>query len=159
TGISPHAQDVLAVGLARLGQPGNAFRHAEAFLGRGLLDDLAPGSATRQRLKELSARLTSLYHQFLPLVPLPSPARPQRSLREQLSQKRRSLAAQIAVLASEVSSHAVLSLDRIQSILRPDAALVLWLDVDKCGEHRACVVRPSGVPTWVSLPGSGRGET
>src|SRR5262249_53077343 len=33
------AHALLAVGLARLGQPGNAYRHAEASLARGLLDD------------------------------------------------------------------------------------------------------------------------
>jgi tetratricopeptide (TPR) repeat protein len=36
------AQSALAVGLATLKQPVNAFRHAEASLARGLLDDLSP---------------------------------------------------------------------------------------------------------------------
>src|SRR5262249_53195205 len=36
-------------------------------------------------------------------------------------------------------------------------ALVFWLD--GLGEQRACILRSTGAPVWVSLPGSGKGGT
>src|SRR5262249_22965595 len=58
-GISP--REALAVGLAALRQPRNAFAHAEASLARGLLDDLAgPSSQEKARADELRTRLAKL---------------------------------------------------------------------------------------------------
>ena len=58
-GIS--VQAALALGLAQLKQPGNAFRHAEASLGRGLLDDLAGLSqAQRDRAADLRVQMGKL---------------------------------------------------------------------------------------------------
>ena len=56
------------------------------------------------------------------------------------------------------------ALDRIQAQLRPDAAMLTWVDLpgapqaaDPNGEHWACVVRQQGLPLWTKLPGSGPG--
>jgi CHAT domain-containing protein/tetratricopeptide (TPR) repeat protein/tRNA A-37 threonylcarbamoyl transferase component Bud32 len=56
----------------------------------------------------------------------------------------------------------VCELSQIQEQLRPDTALVAWVDVagnpgyrDPDGAHWGCVVRKHGNPTWVKLPGRG----
>src|SRR5205085_11807143 len=65
-----------------------------------------------------------------------------------------------------VAAGAVYALDRIQAQLRPDAALLTWVDfsgepkgADPSGEHWACVVRHRGPPRWTRLPGSGPSAT
>jgi tetratricopeptide (TPR) repeat protein len=151
--ISHHT--VLALGLARLGQARNAFRHAEASLARGLLDDLMPGSPDQHRREQLSTRLAALDARLLPLLSLARPTPPQRRRREELAAERRVLETQMAILASEVSARRLLSLERIQAHLPADTALVFWLDVREMGEHRACILRREGLPAWVPLPGSG----
>src|SRR5262249_44836034 len=62
----------------------------------------------------------------------------------------------------QVASGAVYSLARIQTRLPADAALVGWLDLktmpqaaDPRGDHWACVVRRTGAPRWVRIPGTG----
>jgi hypothetical protein len=51
---------------------------------------------------------------------------------------------------------------RIQASLPAAAALIAWLDMlgrpkalDPSGEHWACLLRSTGEPVWVRLPGSG----
>jgi hypothetical protein len=62
---SPHA--LLALGLAHLKEPNGAFRHAEASLARGLLDDRALATAGETReAASLRALLDLLDRQLLP---------------------------------------------------------------------------------------------
>jgi tetratricopeptide (TPR) repeat protein len=155
--LSSHA--LLALGLARLGQPRNAFQYAEASLARGLLDDLAAGSGDRQHLEDLAVRLAALEARLLPLLGVEKPTVPQHRLLEELLAQRRSLSTRLEVLASDVSARRLLPLEQIQDGIPSGAALVLWLDIDRLGEHRACIVRRQGSPVWVTLPGSGSGGT
>src|SRR5262249_45727458 len=82
--LSPHV--LLAVGLAHFKQPQNAFRHAEASLARGLLDDLPPATTTEEvrQADSLSAHLTRLDRQLLPLFGQASLSSDQQSLLQEL---------------------------------------------------------------------------
>jgi hypothetical protein len=152
-------QALVALWLARLGQPGNAFRHAEASLARGLLDDLASESPLeRDRLAALDATQRSLDARLLPLLGRATLPPEQQVLHEQLSRQRQRLSRELRRLAAAASERQLLPLERIQKQLPADAALVLWLDVDKLGEHQACVLRREGKPRWLRLPGSGKKE-
>jgi hypothetical protein len=153
--VSPHAQ--LALGLARLGQPQSAWRHAEAALARGLLDDLAAERpAQRSRLLALAAALRSLEARLLPLLGSDTLSPSQQTERESLARQQRRLSSELARLAADASARQLLPLERIQQPLPADAALVLWLDINTLGEHRACVLRRKGPPRWLRLPGSGK---
>ncbi len=147
---SPHA--ALAVALAHLGQPGNAFRHAERSLARGLLDDLASAAGAGGRAALLRARLDRLSQAVASL------AAGQRLTAEQarLVREHRETADALARLASDHSTRQVLPLERIQRSLPADAAFVLWIDAETIGEHWACVVRRQGLPRWARLRGSGQ---
>jgi tetratricopeptide (TPR) repeat protein len=152
--VSPHA--LLAVGLAHLKQPRNAFRHAEASLSRGLLDDL-PADITPEeaaRAKALRTQLAGLDRALLSQFgeAVPSDARKER--REELFRQRRQLLSQLTRGEAEVSARALSSLTEIQKQLPADAALVLWIG-NQAGDHYACAVRAAGDPAWVRLPGSG----
>jgi tetratricopeptide (TPR) repeat protein len=150
---SPHA--LLAVGLARLGQPRNALRHAELSLARGLLDDLTgPDPAERERIGSLTRELDTLGERLAPLLGLAVLSEAQRTQRDQLVHRRRQLETERARLASAVSSRQVLTVESIQRHLSADAALVLW--IDGFDEHLACVLRHLGAPVWIRLHGSGR---
>jgi tetratricopeptide (TPR) repeat protein len=154
---SPHA--LLALGLARLGQPGNAFRHADAALARGLLDDLAENPAHSARLLSLAAALRSVEARLLPLLGRAALSAEQKSQRDELSRQQRRLSSELAQLAAAASARQVLPLADIQRQLPADAALVLWLDMGRPNEHWACVLRREGPPRWLRLPGSGKGDT
>jgi hypothetical protein len=127
--LSPRA--ALAVCLAHLGRPLEAWRHAETDLARGLLDDLprteAEGAdrAAQQRLarlRQLDALLVSLLaHDRL------SPEEQRR--RDALAGERRKLLDELAKEAARRVAGRVWSLERIQKQIPADAALVLWLDV------------------------------
>jgi CHAT domain-containing protein/tetratricopeptide (TPR) repeat protein len=152
--VSPHF--LLAVGLARLGQPADAFRRAEAGLARGLLDDwTAPGSDAPE-LDDLRARLDQLDEKFLPLFGRTTLSADQKALRDELSRQRRETLTRMARLAAATSERQVQPLADVQKQVPDDAALVLWLDLDKLGEHHACVVRSRGAPAWERLSGSGK---
>jgi CHAT domain-containing protein/Tfp pilus assembly protein PilF len=153
---SPHA--MLAAGLARMGQPNNALRHAEMALARGLLDDLATVDDTqRQRLAALSDELDQLGQRLVPLLGATTLSAEQASQREQLLQSRRALEAQRGRLASAISAQQVVAVADIQRHIPADAALVLWIDA--LGEHLGCMLRQQGAPAWVSLLGSGKDGT
>src|SRR5262249_23001860 len=77
-------------------------------------------------------------------------------LREELLRQRRDVLNQLVRQATAHSAAQVLPLRDIQRTIPADVALLLWLDVGRVGEHRACIVRGSGPPRWVSLPGSGK---
>jgi CHAT domain-containing protein/tetratricopeptide (TPR) repeat protein len=155
TGRDALSPQLLAVGLARLGQPRNAFRQAEAALARGLLDDLDPVSldlpaSMQNHLRRLDARL-------LPLFGSGPLSADQRALREELVCQRRGVLDRLADEAAARSARQVLPLRQIQRQLPARSALVFWVDVDGLGEHWACVLRPCGSPAWLALAGSGPG--
>jgi tetratricopeptide (TPR) repeat protein len=151
------ASAALAVGLARLGLPRAAFRHAEASLARGLLDEVAPGEAAASALEAAGRQLRSLDERLLPLLERSALPAEQGRLRDDLLRQRRALEARVAQAAAERAGRRVLPFEQIQRHLPADAALVLWLDHDRLGEHWACVVRRQGEPAWQPLKGSGPG--
>jgi tetratricopeptide (TPR) repeat protein len=151
--VSPHV--LLALGLARVKQPVEAFSHAEASLARGLLDDLATAITDEAgQAVSLRARLNLLDRQLLPLFGRATLSGDQKALREELLRQRRDTLSQMARLAADVSARQLLPVADIQKQLLNDTALVLWLDIDKLDEHHACVVRSKGDPGWVRLLGS-----
>lgn len=143
----------LAVGLAKLGQPRNAFAHAEAFLARGLLDDMATPNASADviRLHALEARLQNLDAALVAIAGLSEPSDEQRTQYAATVREQRAVLSELAELIAEDSIRRVLPLSRIQKAIPADAALVLWIDAVECW---ACVVRGEGAPRWTHLPGS-----
>jgi tetratricopeptide (TPR) repeat protein len=155
--INPH--EWLALGMARLGQPRNAFRHAEASLARGLLDDLASEEpADRVRLASLSAHLKTLDDKLVPLFGVAELSEDRKRLRDELSRQRREAISELSRLSAAVSARQVLPLWRIQKQIPADSALVLWMENVALGECRGCVVRSEGSPVWAALPGSGKAD-
>jgi CHAT domain-containing protein/tetratricopeptide (TPR) repeat protein len=148
---------VLAIGLARLGRPADAFRHAEAGLARGLLDDLdrATGAEVKDQAA-LQARLVQLDRLLVPLFARAKVSEEETKKRDALVKERRELAGKLSRQTARASERLVLPLERIQKHIPADAALVLWVDDERLGERWACVVRQKGAPAWQRLAGSGK---
>ena len=150
--ISPRAG--LAAMLVRLGKPVVAWEQAESDLGRGLLDDLlGPDQQTPQDRADL-AELARLDTARLPLLGLQNRNATQQRRLETLSQQSQVVQKRLAERAVQRARQRMLSRDEVQRSIPEDAALVFWLDVQ--GDHLGCVLRPTGEPTWVRLPGSGK---
>jgi hypothetical protein len=158
----------LAACRARLGRPNEAWRGLEAALARGLLDDVsarqAPGLSPQeqQRRQELDARLAQLDRQIAAALAAKEPSDQLRARFRELARRRQEAQDELAGLAGEISARQVYTLERIQAQVPADAALVAWADIkgqpraaDPGGEHWACVLRHTGPPAWVRLPGSG----
>jgi tetratricopeptide (TPR) repeat protein len=152
-------QVALAVGLARLGYPRSAWRHAEADLARGLLDDIGGADPSLAEAAHLRALARSLDARLLPLLTRRDLPDEQRRLREQLLRQSRQVNHQLARLSAEASARHLLPLAEVQRQVPADAALVLWLDVPDLGEHWACIVRRAADPIWQELPGTGPGRS
>ena len=89
-GIS--VQAALAVGLAQLRQPCNAFGHAEASLARGLLDDLdSVGNPDVARLRDLQTRLGKLDSALITFAGIVEPTEAQRTRHDALLREQRQL--------------------------------------------------------------------
>jgi tetratricopeptide (TPR) repeat protein len=151
--VSPRAE--LAVGLAGLKQPGNAFAHAEASLARGLLDDLSPLSrAEMARGQSLRARLARLEPVLASLAASGELSEEQKARRDEARLEYRRLWQEWSDLRASASDRAVLPLWRIQKSIPADAALVLW--VWGLNQLWGCVVRREGTPLWLPLLGTDR---
>jgi tetratricopeptide (TPR) repeat protein len=151
-GASP--RPLLAACLARLGRPKEAWRHAEADLARGLLDELpadAGGSGPDSRT--VRAQLRRLDERLVPLLSSAELPAGQRALRDDLVGQRRRLLAALARQAAARSTARVRPLSAIQEQIPADAALLLWVDAGR--QHFGCVLRKHGPPAWEPLPGSG----
>jgi tetratricopeptide (TPR) repeat protein len=154
--VQPHLG--LAACRARLDRPTDAWSAAEAGLARGLLDDLAalgPDPDEQRRDRRRAARLDALDRLLTPLLTKDKLAEEQRRRRDDLLRERRRLDSEAAGVAAERSGRAVLPLADVQAALAADAALVFWVDLSQSADHWGCVVRRSGLPAWVRLPGSG----
>ena len=164
-GIKESVRPALAAVLARLGQPVEAWQSLEADLGRGLLDELAArqdrrlAPAERTRLGELTAALER-FDKLVEAAPkdLNQSERAKRfeDLKHQrelasiaLGEFQTKLVQDYKELAGDVAK-----LDKIQTALPADAALVAWVDIlpsgpnaaDPDGEHWGVVVPLSGHP-------------
>ncbi len=154
--LSPH--EALAVGFARLGMPRSAWKHAEANLARGLLDDLAAaGEGSVAEVRPLQARLRSLDERLIPLLTAGELPADRAERRDQLLRQRRQVLHRLARLKAEVSAGLVLPLADVQRHIPADAALLTWVDVPGLGERWACLLRRQGPPLWQALTGSGPG--
>jgi tetratricopeptide (TPR) repeat protein len=161
--IQPHLG--LAACRARLERPAEAWAAAEAGLARGLLDDLAartalpPDREAEGRDRQRTARLDTLDRLLTPLLAAGKLTDEQRRRRDELLLERSTLDTEAARVAADRSRRAVLPLADVQAALAGDAALVFWVDLPQSGDHWGCVVRRSGPPAWVRLPGSGPKNT
>ena len=143
-------QAALAVGLAQLKQPGNAFRHAEASLGRGLLDDLAGlSTGQRQRAVDLRTQMAKLEPILASFSSRQELTDEQKARQEAAKREYGRLWREWSNLFATASERAVLPLERIQRSIPDDAALVLW--IEQMGERWGCVVRSAGSPRWQKL--------
>jgi tetratricopeptide (TPR) repeat protein len=137
--------------LAADGKASAAWRHAEAHLARGLLEALAAGAqapeAGRGQLARLDARVVAL-------LGLEKPTVEQQKERDELVRQRRAFLAARARRVAERLDKLVWPFERVQKHLRADDALLLWLDAAE--EHFACLLRQTGAPRFVPLPGSGK---
>jgi CHAT domain-containing protein len=160
----------LTAALARAGRDQEAWQALEAYLGRGLLDELSERRPTTLRPEEarrreaLDRQLKQLGRQILPLVRQATPAAADQARLEQLLGERAAREAELADLAVTAARREVAELSDVQARLSADAAYVAWVDVadrpkeaDPSGDHWACVVRRAGPPSWVKLAGSGPG--
>jgi hypothetical protein len=161
----------LAACRARLGQPVAAWRALEAGLARGLLDDLSAARTHSlspdegKRLDVLNARLEQLDQQITTLLTEKEQNEASTIRYRELAAKRQTGTAELDRFASDRAAREVYDLDRIQALLPADTALIGWVDLQGSphaaqpgGEHWACVVRRTGTPVWVRLPGSGPQE-
>jgi CHAT domain-containing protein/tetratricopeptide (TPR) repeat protein len=168
--IQPHLG--WAICLASLQRRTEAWRAAEAGLARGLLDDLvaralAPASPRQiQQGHNRARRLAELDGLLVPLLSAANLSKGDADRLTTLRTERQTLDDQIAREAAEEASRQVYPVESVQRRLRPDQALVFWLDpatppriADASGRHWACIVRSSGAPVWERLVGSGPSGT
>jgi Tfp pilus assembly protein PilF len=170
---------LLAALLVRSGQPADAWQALEDNLARGLREDLFLRSnpllpeADRRRADDLQDRLDTLDKRLLALAGLKAPASAQQRLAESLSRERNQLLIDLRRLQAKlreqysIAGGKIYDLAHVQKQVPADAALLAWVDVyqpptktestkaDPQGDHWACLVRASGPPVWVHLPGSG----
>ena len=136
--------------LAQLQQPRNAFRHAEASLGRGLLDDLAGLSRDqRDRAADLRVQMAKLEPILASFSSRDELTDEQKARQERAKGEYGRLWRKWSDLFATASAGAVLSLERIQRSIPDDAALVLW--ITELGERWGCVVRSRDAPIWKKL--------
>ena len=167
---SPH--QLLAAVTARAGSATAAWKSYEQSLSRGLLDDLASrgkktslSDADRQREAQLVAQCRRVDAQVALLnyqdvqarqKTLATLRQTRATLQADLSEFRQQLATRYGIAAGTTYS-----LKRIQSTLSATTALVSWLDLpgrenaeDPNGEHWAVLLRHTGDPRWIRLPGN-----
>jgi CHAT domain-containing protein/tetratricopeptide (TPR) repeat protein len=164
----------LSASLARTGQPREAWKFWEASLARGLFDDLAARltrpltEQERDREQALLGQLQLLDKQAAALRELRERTDSASQQLDRLQKQREAVQTELAQFEAELdrtygpAAGQVYELDRIQTQLPADAALVYWLDLrnlaqaaDPEGDHWACIVRKQGQPAWVKLRGSG----
>jgi CHAT domain-containing protein len=158
----------LTVCLARAGQAADAWKYCEANLARGLLDEVSARLARslsdeeRRRERELLGRLEQLDGQILALLRKPRETNASQPAFASLIEQRQALLSELARWAASLTAREVSDQQHIQARLPIGAALLTWVDfpglpgsADPGGEHWACLLRSSGAPLWVKLPGNG----
>jgi CHAT domain-containing protein/tetratricopeptide (TPR) repeat protein len=156
----------LAVLLARAGRPGNAWNRWEQGLSPALLDQVT-GRATRpltederRRESALLGRAQANDERINRLLargkPTPEVEKQLDALRTEGNEVRRRLLELEGQLEQKYGPLAgqPLKLEEARASLDDASAFVGWLDFYQF--HCACVVRRSGEPMWVEIPGSGK---
>jgi tetratricopeptide (TPR) repeat protein len=156
-----------AMALAHAGRPRDAWSWWERGLARGLADEVTERATRplspdeRAREVELLGRCQALDERIGRLSGRPRPSadderrlddlrREAGEIRRQLLDFQQGLERKHGPLAGRS-----VSLDEARAVLPDDTALVGW--VDTATRHAACVMRRSGDPAWVEIPGTGRG--
>jgi CHAT domain-containing protein/tetratricopeptide (TPR) repeat protein len=155
----------LALALARAGQPRAGWARWEDGLARGVLDEVAgralrPLTAQeRARDDDLRGRLQALDEQIGWIVSRPRQSQADDQQLESLRRQQSGLEGRYLALQNELDAKyrefagRPLGLEVVQAVIPEDAALVGWLDTDR--HHGACLVRRTGDPVWVKIPGTG----
>jgi tetratricopeptide (TPR) repeat protein/membrane-associated protease RseP (regulator of RpoE activity) len=157
----------LALTLVRQKRPRDAFAALETALGRGLADEQAQRAQQRyspqqqRQLRTLEQELHGCDLEFARLQQQES-TRPEalnqlRFRQVALEARYRELEQQLQTEYGSVAYEPA-TVERIQAALRPEQALLCWLDYrlpptpdrDQ-GEHWACVLRREGDPIWIDL--------
>jgi hypothetical protein len=163
---------LLAVLLARSGKPGQAWQRFEESLGRSTSDELSARlkrpAAERQCQTQLQARLRLLESQLEKLAVVSKLSEAQEEQRQQLLTQLLQTQNGLTKLNHELEEKygpvagKTLPVALLQKALPADGAYLGWLDykgeakaADPNGEHWAILLKPSGDPTWVRLPGTG----
>jgi Tfp pilus assembly protein PilF len=154
-----------ALALARAGRPRDAWTRWEQGLARGLIDEVI-GRAARpltadehDREALLLGQSQALDERIGRLLAVKAPSQEQdkflEDLRRQASETRRQVLeleqqfeGKYRALAGQPAA-----LEAVQKALPEGTALVGWIDQDP--DHWACLLRHSGDPIWVRLPGAG----
>jgi tetratricopeptide (TPR) repeat protein len=160
----------LASGLAGAGKPVEAWQAFESGLARGLLDAMSwrnsrPLTADeRDREENLAGRLNRVEERLGRLSGKSGDDVEEKT--RQLAAERDQLQAELVAFEAEMAAKygaaagGVYGLEQVQAALASDMALLGWVDTDwppaEGGGRWACVVRHTGSPVWVMLPGSGK---
>lgn len=167
--------DWLAALVARRGDARAAAQRLEDGLALGLHDELTSrdrvlSAADRGRELVLQRQIRDLDERRERVETALSAAPADAELlaaRQQIKADERDIDRQWAALQIELGERygaaagKSLSIAEIQKTLRPQEAIVAWLDpttaeksADPDGEHWGCVIRSAGEPTWVRLKGT-----
>ena len=155
-----------ALALARAGQPRDAWTRWEQGLARGLVDEVT-GRAARpltaaehDREASLLGQAQAIDERIGKLLALKALSQEQDKLLDDLKRQGSELRRQVLELEQQFESkYGALAgqpatLEAAQKALPEGTALVGWVDQDP--DHWACLLRHSGDPIWVRLPGSGK---
>ena len=165
----------LTLALARQGQFREAWRRWESSLSRGVLDDfsarrLRPLTVEeRQHESDLVGQLQQLDERIGRLVAKSGRTQAEDQRLEELRRRHDEIHGRFVAFENVLeeryrafAGHPA-GLAEVQDALPHDAALVGWVDLRSQGEtypskrlrHWACIVRKSGEPIWIQIPGSG----
>jgi CHAT domain-containing protein/tetratricopeptide (TPR) repeat protein len=162
----------LAAVLARNGKPEEAWRRFEEALARGTWDDLSARlrrpAAEQAKQADIVNRLDRLDRLIESTFSASADTPERKARRDHLLTRRRQVQEELDAFAHHLeeaygpAAGQVFGRKQIQKALPADAALIGWLDLpgdphmaDPNGEYWAVLLRRSGEPMWVRLPGSG----
>jgi len=156
---------LLAAAEAGHGDAIKSWRALEANLARGLLDEAASRAGLQLSAAEERERVglveanEKLQPRILRLVTQTDPNDKSQAELAELLEERSAAAARLARLAAALSSRQVADVKEVQASLPTNGAFVTWVDVSTrdggIQEHWGCVLRSTGKPAWVRLPGTG----
>ena len=156
----------LALALARAGRASDAWGRWERGLARALLQETAGRAARpltpRETASEadLLGRSQAVDERMGRLAGRPRPTAEDETRRDDLRREAGELRRKLLDLPQALGQKygplagKAVTLDEARAALPPGTALVGWVDTGF--RHAACVLRRSGEPAWVMLPGTGR---
>ena len=118
-------------------------------------------AAQQERKDTILNKLRPIESRINILITRAQPKDEEKQELDTLIENRRKLILELADLAAELSRQEVSDLATIQQTIPSGHALLIWVDVTstdkekKVNEHWACILKSSGEPVWVQLPGSG----